>query len=59
MSVSEGIDSGAIKLTGNVAGKPPYAGTLRHKGWRISELRLPTPTDGHDPHVIAPAEVEL
>lgn len=48
-----------IKLTGNVQGKPPYKGTLRHRGWRAREVRLPVPAPGHDASIIAPAEVEL
>ncbi len=59
VAVEDGIDSGAIKLTGKVSGKPPYRGVLKHRGWRLDKLSLPTPVSGHDPMVIAPAEVEL
>jgi len=59
VEVSSGIDTGAIKLTGNVRGKPPYRGALRHKGWRVTRLTLPTPVEGHDVRVVAAAEVEL
>src|SRR4051812_48362911 len=31
-----------VKLVGNVAGSAPFRGVLRHKGWRIEELTLPT-----------------
>jgi len=48
-----------VKLTGNVQGKPPYTGVLRHRGWRITELALPVAVRGHDLRVLAPAEVEL
>ena len=48
-----------IKLTGNVEGKGPYKGTLKHKGWRCEELRLPVAVAGHDAHVLAQAELEL
>ena len=48
-----------VKLTGNVAGKGPHTGTLRHRGWRASEVKLPQAVAGHDPRVIAQAEVEL
>lgn len=48
-----------IKLTGNVAGSGPHTGTLRHKGWRATEVRLPQAVQGHDPRVVAQAEVEL
>lgn len=50
---------GAVKLTGNVAGSAPFEGALRHRGWRIDDLRIPATADGHDAHVVAPAEVEL
>ncbi|MBX3226020.1 MAG: DUF2760 domain-containing protein [Labilithrix sp.] len=48
-----------VKLTGNVAGKGPYSGVLRHRGWRATEIKLPTAVAGHDPRVVAQAEVEL
>jgi uncharacterized protein DUF2760 len=48
-----------VRLTGNVGGQPPYAGVLRHRGWRATRLDLPHLMAGHDPHVLAPAEVEL
>lgn len=48
-----------VKLTGNVAGAGPYNGTLRHRGWRATEVKLPQAVGGHDPRVIAQAEVEL
>ena len=46
-------------LPGNVRGEPPCTGTLRHRGWRASDVHLPQLTEGHDVTVIAPAEVEL
>jgi hypothetical protein len=48
-----------VKLTGSVGGQPPYAGVLRHRGWRATRLDLPTIVGGHDARVLAPAEVEL
>ena len=48
-----------IVLVGNVHGAPPYRGTLRHRGWRAAGLSLPELVGGHDPSVLAPAEVEL
>lgn len=48
-----------VKLTGNVQGKGPYAGTLRHRGWRAVDVKLPTAIDGHDARIVAQAEVEL
>jgi hypothetical protein len=48
-----------VVLVGNVHGAPPYRGTLRHRGWRAAGLTLPEMVGGHDPSVLAPAEVEL
>ena len=59
VSVEEGYDAHAIRLTGNVVGEPPYSGQLTHRGWRCAEVRLPKMSEGHDPSIIAPAEVEL
>jgi hypothetical protein len=48
-----------VKLVGNVAGSAPYRGVLRHRGWRVEELKLPTLIGAHDPKLVAPAELEL
>jgi len=48
-----------VKLVGNVAGSAPFRGVLRHKGWRVEELTLPTVVGTHDPRLVAPAELEL
>lgn len=48
-----------VKLVGNVAGSAPYHGVLRHRGWKIEELKLPTRVGEHDPSIVAPAEIEL
>ena len=59
ITVDEGTPASEVKLTGNVVGKAPFTGTLRHKGWRVEKLELPTSMPGHDARVVAPAEVEL
>jgi predicted Ser/Thr protein kinase len=48
-----------VKLTGNVQGKGPHTGVLRHRGWRAVSVQLPTAVTGHDARVVAQAEVEL
>jgi hypothetical protein len=58
ITVEEGFDAARIRLVGNV-GKPPFKGVLRHHGWRAAKTTLPTMSDGHDPSIVAPAEVEL
>lgn len=59
VTLQEGYNPHEIKLSGNVQGSAPYKGVLRHRGWRAADLVLPTPAAGHDPGVLAPAEVEL
>ena len=59
VTLEEGYEPAAVKLTGKVATRPPYKGTLRHAGWRVRDLRLPRALDGHDATIVAPAEVEL
>ena len=59
MTVPSGFDAERIRLTGNVSGKPPFKGTLKHHGWVATNVRMPSISDALDPRVIAPAEVEL
>ena len=54
-----GFDAAAVRLTGNVVGQAPVRGTLQHRGWRATEVRLPRTTEGHDVRILAAAEVEL
>jgi uncharacterized protein DUF2760 len=48
-----------VKLVGNVAGAAPFRGVLRHRGWRVEQLTLPTLLGAHDPQLVAAAELEL
>lgn len=59
VTVQEAIDPAAIKLIGNVTGKPPLRGMLRHRGWRASKVNLPPLADGAGRAIVAPAEVEI
>ncbi|MCZ7687074.1 MAG: DUF2760 domain-containing protein [Sandaracinaceae bacterium] len=59
VKVEKGFDAHAIRLTGNVVGEAPFTGELTHRGWRCAEVRLPKMSEGHDPKILAPAEVEL
>ena len=54
-----GFNADEVKLVGEVKGEPPYSGVLRHKGWKVTRLDLPSVVGIHDPNVLAPAEVEL
>jgi hypothetical protein len=59
ITLNDGFDAAAIRLTGNVVGKAPFHGNLTHRGWRVTEIRLPKLTENHDASVLTPAEVEL
>ncbi|WP_433695242.1 DUF2760 domain-containing protein [Paraburkholderia phenoliruptrix] len=59
VTLQEGFDASAIRLTGNVVGKAPFVGSISHRGWRVTEVRLPKLAESHNAKVIAPAEVEL
>lgn len=59
ITLPAGFDSASVRLTGNVAGEPPFSGTLVHRGWRAAEVKLPRLAPEHDASIIAAAEVEL
>ena len=59
VTLPPGFDASAVRLTGNVVGQPPFSGNLTHRGWRVTETRLPKLAERHDTRVLAPAEVEL
>ncbi len=59
VTLPEPVSAAEVKLTGNVQGKGPHTGTLRHRGWRAVEITLPTAVSGHDARILAQAEVEL
>jgi hypothetical protein len=57
--IAAGHDASQVRLIGQVSGRPPFEGTLRHHGWRSTHINLPDIPAGHDPTVICPAEVEI
>ena len=59
VEVPAGFDPSAIRLTGNVSGRPPFRGTLKHHGWRVKDYKLPAAPEGQDELVVMPAEVEI
>ncbi|WP_345810653.1 DUF2760 domain-containing protein [Paraburkholderia sp. PREW-6R] len=59
ITLQDGFDASAIRLTGNVVGKAPFSGNISHRGWRVDDVRLPKLAESHNAKVIAPAEVEL
>jgi len=59
VTLPQGFDATAIRVTGNVVGSAPFHGSISHRGWKVEEVRLPRLAERHDATVIAPAEVEL
>lgn len=57
--VESGYDPTSVRLSGNVAGEPPYRGVLRHHGWRVRKTHLAPRPESQSPRVLAPAEVEV
>jgi hypothetical protein len=59
VTVPAGFNAERIRLTGNVAGEPPFRGALKHHGWVATSVRFPALSPTLDQRIIAPAEVEL
>jgi hypothetical protein len=53
-------DPAALKFVGNLPAQgKPSGGVLRHKGWRIDDVRLPAVTGKVNLSILAPAELEV
>jgi hypothetical protein len=60
MEVPAGFDQGRFRMTGNVAGEPPFRGRLVHHGWEATKCELPVWSGtSQAAFVVAPVEVEL
>ncbi len=59
ITLAKGFDASEARLTGNIVGQAPFTGSLVHKGWKVTDIRLPKLTQGHNAKIIAAAEVEL
>lgn len=60
VDIPTGFDSGRFRLTGRVAGEPPFHGRLVHHGWEAAKCELPVWSGKETSlRVVAPAEVEL
>jgi hypothetical protein len=59
VTLPPGFDPAAIKIVGNVGGERPIRGLLRHRGWRVAEVTLPSLPQGSGRAIVAPAEVEV
>ncbi|MGH8547541.1 MAG: DUF2760 domain-containing protein [Methylococcales bacterium] len=59
ITIKPGFDPSTVRLTGNIVGKAPFNGTLVHRGWQVTDIRLPKLAEHHNVKVVAAAEVEL
>jgi hypothetical protein len=59
ITLPPGFNANLVRLTGNIVGSAPFTGTLIHKGWQVTDIRLPKLTQGYNARIIAAAEVEL
>ncbi len=59
VTLPAGFDATAVRVSGNVVGQPPFTGTLAHRGWQATDVRLPQLTDAAAARILAQAEVEL
>jgi len=59
VSLDDNFDPSEVRMTGNVPGKSPYKGTLRHKGWIVNNVDLPKRTGKVNDRVICPADIEF
>jgi hypothetical protein len=63
VTVPENHAADEYRLTGNLSGEAPFSGTLVHKGWKTTSVKLPRLIDvaGDQKRLpaIAPAEVDV
>jgi hypothetical protein len=59
ISVVQDFNPAAVRLVGNVTGRPPFTGRLLHRGWRASRVQLPPLGDATARAIVAQAEVEV
>lgn len=59
VTLEAGFDPRQVRLTGRATSTPPYAGVLRHRGWRVTHVAFPQRHESVDPTVVCPAEVEI
>ncbi|MGB6219575.1 DUF2760 domain-containing protein [Haloferula sp.] len=60
-TVPAGYPADQFRLLGKISGEAPFTGTLVHKGWKTTGVKLPRILKSNEDHLpaIAPAEVEL
>ncbi len=54
------LDAARYTLTGNVAGEPPYHGSVVHRGWQVTRCELPSWSGSDEAaKIVAPVELEI
>jgi hypothetical protein len=59
VTVPTGDESADYRLVGRLSGEPPFTGTLVHKGWKTTTVKLPRVVASKRLPALTPAEVEL
>jgi Uncharacterized protein conserved in bacteria len=59
VTVPVGEEAADYRLVGRISGEPPFTGTLVHKGWKTTSVKLPRVVPSGRLAAITPAEVEL
>lgn len=59
VTVPQGDESADYRLVGRISGEPPFTGTLVHKGWKTTMVKLPRVAAATRLPALTPAEVEL
>ena len=59
VELPDDFDPRHIRLTGRTDTEPPFAGVLRHRGWRATKVDFPRRHALLDASVICPAEIEM
>ena len=57
--IEAGFDPSVIRLTGSIKGNPPFTGTVCHRGWKVTNLKIEHRPLTHDLNIIEPSEVEV
>ena len=59
ITLASPLDPAAVHLVGNVSNRPPFSGTLLHRGWRVEKIALPPLGELGARTIVAPAEIEM
>lgn len=60
MTTPSQFDPAEFRLTGNVAGEPPFSGTVAHHGWKATKCDVPKWNGTQEAAmIVAPVELEI